>query len=72
MAAPGCWSNFGWTAPLSDGPWGQAGWIALLYQPQGARFLVDNFSRPKTHPTADLTLDAILRAHQPTRPAPAR
>ncbi|MGW3185487.1 hypothetical protein ACWDD9_40075 [Kitasatospora sp. NPDC001119] len=63
----------GWTAPLPDGPWGQAGWIALLYQPRGtARLLVDHFSRPKTHPTADLALDAILRAHRPTRPTPAR
>ncbi|MFD8782590.1 hypothetical protein [Kitasatospora sp. NPDC059599] len=62
----------GWTAPLPDGPWGQTGWIALLYQPRGARLLVDNFSRPKTHPTADLALDAILRAHRPTRPTPAR
>ncbi len=26
----------GWAAPLPEGPWGQAGWIALLYQPQGA------------------------------------
>ncbi|MGW3078083.1 MULTISPECIES: hypothetical protein [unclassified Kitasatospora] len=61
----------GWTAPLPDGPWGQAGWIALLYQPPGARLLVDTLSRPKTHPTADLALDAILRAHQ-TRAASAR
>ncbi|MFF2117383.1 hypothetical protein ACFVXH_08625 [Kitasatospora sp. NPDC058184] len=63
----------GWTAPLPDGPWGQAGWTALLHQPRGtARLLVDHFSRPKTHPSSDLALDAILRAHQTTRPAPAR
>ncbi|MFJ9447214.1 hypothetical protein ACIRRH_35995 [Kitasatospora sp. NPDC101235] len=62
----------GWTAPLPEGPWGQAGWIAVLYQPPGARLLVDTFSRPKTHPTADLALDAILRAHQSARPAPGR
>ncbi|MFD4661653.1 hypothetical protein ACFWP2_39290 [Kitasatospora sp. NPDC058444] len=63
----------GWTAPLPDGPWGQAGWIALLYQPRGtAKLITDHFSRPKTHPTADLALDAILRAHQTTRPTPAR
>ncbi|MFE7527377.1 hypothetical protein ACFU7Y_16890 [Kitasatospora sp. NPDC057542] len=41
-----------------------AGWIALLYQPDGASLLVDTLSHPKTHPTADLALDAILRAHQ--------
>ncbi|MFF2549258.1 hypothetical protein ACFVUY_42790 [Kitasatospora sp. NPDC058063] len=63
----------GWTAPLPDGPWGQAGWIALLYQPRGtARLLVDHFSRPKTHPSSNLALDAILRAHRPTGPTPAR
>ncbi|MFE7527701.1 hypothetical protein ACFU7Y_18585 [Kitasatospora sp. NPDC057542] len=61
----------GWTAPLPDGPWGQAGWIALLYQQGGARLLVDTLSRPRTLPTADLALDAILRAHQ-TRSASAR
>ncbi|WP_049653477.1 hypothetical protein [Kitasatospora sp. MY 5-36] len=61
----------GWTAPLPDGPWGQAGWIACLYQPDGARLLVDTLSRPRTLPTADLALDAILRAHQ-TRAASAR
>ncbi|WP_030398502.1 hypothetical protein [Kitasatospora purpeofusca] len=59
----------GWTAPLSDGPWGQAGWIALLHQPGGAGLLVDNLSRPKTHPTADLALDAGLRTHR-TRGGP--
>ncbi|MFF7459686.1 hypothetical protein [Kitasatospora sp. NPDC008115] len=53
----------GWTAPLPDGPWGQAGWIACLYQ-QGGRLLIDTLSRPRTLPTADLALDAILRAHQ--------
>ncbi|WP_043478352.1 hypothetical protein [Kitasatospora sp. MBT66] len=57
----------GWTAPLPDGPWGQAGWIALLHRPGGARLLVDNLSRPRTHPTADLALDAVLRTHR-TRP----
>ncbi|WP_327075494.1 hypothetical protein OG196_42955 (plasmid) [Kitasatospora purpeofusca] len=57
----------GWAAPLPDGPWGQAGWIALLHQPDGARLLVDTLSRPETHPTADLALDAVLRAHR-TRP----
>ncbi|MFB6888735.1 hypothetical protein ACFCX4_05385 [Kitasatospora sp. NPDC056327] len=36
----------GWTAPLPDGPWGQAGWISCLYQPDGARLLVDTLSRP--------------------------
>ncbi|MFJ6141559.1 hypothetical protein [Kitasatospora sp. NPDC092286] len=61
----------GWTAPLPDGPWGQAGWIACLYQQGGARLLVDNLSRPRTLPTADLALDAILRAHR-TRSAAAR
>ncbi|WP_043473810.1 hypothetical protein [Kitasatospora sp. MBT66] len=60
----------GWTAPLpDDGPWGQAGWIALLHQPGGAGLLVDNLSRPKTHPTADLALDAVLRTHR-TRGGP--
>ncbi|MFE6869641.1 hypothetical protein ACFVFS_24195 [Kitasatospora sp. NPDC057692] len=54
----------GWTAPLPDGPWGQAGWIACLYQQGGARLLVDTLSRPRTLPTADLALDAIQRAHQ--------
>ncbi|MGY0466638.1 hypothetical protein ACW14Y_41235 [Kitasatospora sp. cg17-2] len=62
----------GWTAPLPDGPWGQAGWIALLHQPGGARLLVDNLSRPRIHPTPDLALDAILRNHRTTRPAPSR
>ncbi|MFJ6140588.1 hypothetical protein [Kitasatospora sp. NPDC092286] len=47
------------------------GWSALLYQPPGARLLVDNLSRPKTHPTTDLALDTILRAHQ-ARPASVR
>ncbi|MFD5463052.1 hypothetical protein ACFWIQ_09530 [Kitasatospora sp. NPDC127059] len=63
----------GWTAPLPDGPWGQAGWIALLYQPRGtAKLLSDNFSRPKTHPSTDLALDAVLRAHQANKPASGR
>ncbi|WP_344343640.1 hypothetical protein, partial [Kitasatospora putterlickiae] len=53
----------GWTAPLPDGPWGQAGWIACLYQ-QGGRLLIDTSSQPRTLPTADLALDAILLAHQ--------
>ncbi|MER7850576.1 hypothetical protein ABTZ03_42355 [Kitasatospora sp. NPDC096077] len=63
----------GWTAPLPEGPWGRAGWIALLYQPPGAaRLLTDNFSRPKTHPAADLALDAIRRAHTARRPTAPR
>ncbi|MFE7490115.1 hypothetical protein [Kitasatospora sp. NPDC057541] len=61
----------GWTAPLPDGRWGQAGWIALLYQPPGASLLVDTLSRPRTHPTAEPALDHPARPpDQTARPCP--
>ncbi|MFE2176667.1 hypothetical protein [Kitasatospora sp. NPDC059462] len=66
----------GWTALLPDGPWGLGGWIAVEHQGDGrpGRIVADRFSRPQTYRSADLALDAFLRAAPttpPSAPAPA-
>ncbi|MGW2545179.1 hypothetical protein ACWC5I_30950 [Kitasatospora sp. NPDC001574] len=54
----------GWTAPLPDGPWGQAGHIAVEHQgEQTAVVLTDPASGTRTHRTVGDALDAIQRAH---------
>ncbi|MER5642154.1 hypothetical protein ABT095_35095 [Kitasatospora sp. NPDC002227] len=54
----------GWTAPLPDGPWGEAGHIAAQHQgEQAAVILTDPASGTRTHRTVGDTLDALQRAH---------
>ncbi|MFE2414988.1 hypothetical protein ACFXDE_42355 [Kitasatospora sp. NPDC059408] len=48
----------GWTAPLPDGPWGQAGHIAAEHEGEQTAVV-----RPRTHRTVGEALDAIQRAH---------
>ncbi|MEU9047335.1 MULTISPECIES: hypothetical protein [unclassified Kitasatospora] len=54
----------GWTAPLSDGPWGQAGHIAAAHRnAQAADILTDPASGDRTHRTVGQALDVLHRAH---------
>ncbi|MFE7529360.1 hypothetical protein ACFU7Y_27110 [Kitasatospora sp. NPDC057542] len=54
----------GWTAPLPDGPWGQAGHIAAEHRDaQAAVVLTDPASGARTHRSVGQALDVLHRAH---------
>ncbi|MBP0453922.1 hypothetical protein J5Y04_30925 [Kitasatospora sp. RG8] len=48
----------GWTAPLPDGPWGEAGHIAAEHQGEQTAVV-----RPRTHRSVGQALDVLHRAH---------
>ncbi|MFF3116185.1 hypothetical protein ACFVSN_44235 [Kitasatospora sp. NPDC057904] len=54
----------GWTAPLPDGPWGQAGHIAAKHRgSKAAVVLTDPASGTSTHRTVGQALDVLHRTH---------
>ncbi|MER8103918.1 hypothetical protein [Kitasatospora sp. NPDC094016] len=54
----------GWTAPLPDGSWGQAGHIAAAYRDaKEAVVLTDHASGARTHRSVGQALDVLHRAH---------
>jgi len=56
--------SVGWTAPLPDGPWGEAGHIAAEHQgEQAAVILPGSSSGARTHRTVGEALDSLQRAH---------
>ncbi|MGW7448160.1 hypothetical protein [Kitasatospora sp. NPDC054795] len=56
--------SIGWTAPLPDGPWGQAGHIAAAHRnAQAADILTDPAGGARTHRSVGQALDVLHRAH---------
>ncbi|WP_158845865.1 hypothetical protein [Streptomyces sp. NRRL WC-3742] len=56
--------SIGWTAPLPDGPWGQAGHIAAKHRgSKAAVVLTDPASGASTHRTVGQALDFLHRTH---------
>ncbi|MER7773148.1 hypothetical protein [Kitasatospora sp. NPDC096140] len=54
----------GWTAPLPDGPWGQAGHIAAKHRgSKAAVVLTDPASGASTHRSVGQALDVLHRTH---------
>ncbi|MFE4397925.1 hypothetical protein [Streptomyces sp. CB02056] len=54
----------GWTAPLPDGPWGQAGHIAAKHRgSKAAVVLTDPASAASTHRSVGQALDVLHRTH---------
>ncbi|MFJ6384604.1 hypothetical protein ACIQI7_31935 [Kitasatospora sp. NPDC092039] len=54
----------GWTAPLPDGPWGQAGHIAAQHRgSKAAVVLTDPASGTSTHRSVGQALDVLHRTH---------